>query len=555
MKKYIRIFLGVFLLLIANACSDSFLDEKVLDRYAPESLNDKLGFDAAVVGLNQHFATLIKTTNDQTLIGMWHLGTDIVWAPAGRSNGDARPYFNYSQLNAADGASLKVWRYLYKLVSNANILIKSAANEITGMTQAERNVYSAEARFYRAYAYNMLVTLYGDVPLLTEPLTIPKTDFVRTPAAQVDAVIEEDLLFAITNLPNIGMAAKDARANKAMARQLLAEVYLRLDRNADAETQCDQIIDGTSGSLSLIRNRYGVRASQPGDAFSDMFIFGNQRRSQGNTEAIWVLENENPTDKPYSSDSPQQRRVWVAGYYDVPGMLPADSLGGRGIGRIRLNNWVLYGLYEAADMRNSKYNIRRQLYFNNTNSNYDPIRGLPVPYGVETEFTLANGSKIKILASDTIWRLAPYTTKWGQFDSRDTFGYGMWKDFILMRLGETYLLRAEARFKQNDPDGAAADINVLRDRANASQVDPGDVTLDLILDERVRELLAEENRRMTLVRTGTLVQRAKALSGEGAIAGGNIETTNGLTSKHLKMPIPQLEIDLNKDAELGQNDY
>lgn len=553
MKKYIRIVICACLLTIANACDDSFLDEKVLDKYAPSSLNDKLGFEAAVVGIHQHFGTLLKTTNDQTLIGIWHLGTDIVWAPAGRSNGDARPYFDYTQLTSADNASLKVWRYLYKLISNANILIQGATiGNVSGLTQAEKDGYNAEARFFRAYAYEMLVTLYGGVPLVTEPLTSPRTDFVRASVADVNNLIKEDLLFAVTNLPNIGQAI-GGRANKAMARQLLATTYLRMGENASAEAQCNEIINGNSGSLSLVTTRFGTKANQPGNPFADMFIYGNQRRSQGNNEVIWALENENPTDKPYSSDSPQQRRVWGGGYYDVAGMLPADSMGGRGIARVRLNNWVLYKLYGDGDVRNSKYNIRRNWYFNNTDAKYDAIRGDAVPYGVDTEFTLSDGSKIKVLAADTVWRLAPYTTKWDQFDSRDTFGYGMWKDFILMRLGETYLLRAEARFKQGNSTGAAEDINVIRNRANATPVDAGDVTMNYILDERARELLGEENRRMTLVRTGTLVDRATTLNGVGPLAGGNIETTNGLTSKHLLMPIPQAEIDLNKDAVLEQN--
>jgi len=60
-------------------------------------------------------------------------------------------------------------------------------------------------------------------------------------------------------------------------------------------------------------------------------------------------------------------------------------------------------------------------------------------------------------------------------------------------------------------------------------------------------LLAEENRRMTLMRTGTLVTRTTAL---------NTQTINpvlGLTTKNLLLPIPKSEIDLNKDAVLEQN--
>jgi hypothetical protein len=554
MNKIYKVMMCVGLLSASISCSDSFLDEEVKDKYSPTTLNDKLGFDAAVVGIHQHFATLPKSSNDQTFINIWNIGTDILWAPAGRSNGDARPYFDYTQMNASDPASLKLWRYLYKLINNANNLIASAQQStIAGMSDADKAVYEAEAKFFRAYAYDMLATLYGGVPLVTEPTVDPRTDFTRAAVAEINSLIEADLLFAVEKLPKIGSAAKEGRANKAMARQLLGTAYLRMGEDAKAEAQLTEIINGNSGALSLVKNRYGVRANLPGDPFSDLFIFGNQRRSQGNTEVIWVLENENPTDKPYTTDSPQQRRNWGGGYYDVAGMLPTDSLGGRSIGRIRLNNWVLYGLYEDDDMRNSKYNLRRHWYFNNTDAKYSAVRGQEVPYGVDKEFTLTDGSKIKVLAADTVWRLAPYITKWSAFDPRDTFGYGMWKDFILMRLAETYLLRAEARFNQGNTSGAADDINELRNRANATPVDVGDVTLDYILDERARELIGEENRRATLVRTGTLVTRATTLSGSTTLANGNIETTNGLTSKHLLLPIPQLEIDLNKDAKLEQN--
>ena len=87
-----------------------------------------------------------------------------------------------------------------------------------------------------------------------------------------------------------------------------------------------------------------------------------------------------------------------------------------------------------------------------------------------------------------------------------------------MRLGETYLLRAEARFRQGNTQGAADDINVLRDRAfkdyravapGAGKVTADQIDIDFILDERARELISEENRRMTLVRTNTLAERIK----------------------------------------------
>ena len=140
-------------------------------------------------------------------------------------------------------------------------------------------------------------------------------------------------------------------------------------------------------------------------------------------------------------------------------------------------------------MRNSQYNLKRKYYYNNPASTY---YGQQIPY----------------VGSDTIFKIAPNTTKWYQFDPKDEFGFAMIKDFILMRLGETYLLQAEAQFRQGKLTEAANSINVIRARANATPVTAAQINLDFILDERARELLAEENRRMTLMRTGTLVQRA-----------------------------------------------
>jgi hypothetical protein len=91
---------------------------------------------------------------------------------------------------------------------------------------------------------------------------------------------------------------------------------------------------------------------------------------------------------------------------------------------------------------------------------------------------------------------------------------------------------------------AAADINIVRGRANASPVAPGDVDIDYILDERARELIGEEHRRVTLSRTGKLVERTRALN---LVSGPTIKDHNGL------FPIPQDAIDANQEAVLEQN--
>lgn len=519
-----------------SSCKKNYLEEELYSSYSPVTLTDSLGFEASAVGLYNHLSTFFSYSDPQGWPSVWHAGTDIAFVPPSQKQGIEVPYYDYNQLINTDGAASFTWGWAYRMINNANIIIKNAEDpNLTGMSEANKKSLNGEARFFRAYAYNILATCFGKVPIQREPLTKPKTDFVRAPLDSVNNLIIEDLLYAAGNLPEPGAFGSrtnangkpTARANKYQAMQLLAEVYIRAGKPALAEAQCDAIIN--SGKFALSTSRFGIKSTQPGDAFNDMFWYGNQRRYQGNKEAIWVMEQENPSNIPGGiTNNPQQRRNWGAAYYQITGMKLCDSLGGRGIARMRLTNWVVYDLYETADMRNSQYNLRRKFYYNNPTS---PLYGQPVPY----------------TGADTVFKICPHTTKWYEFNPNDEFGFAMIKDFILMRLGETYLLKAEAQLNQGNTNGAATTINVLRTRANASQVTGSQITLDFILDERARELLAEENRRMTLMRTGKLVTRTTAY---------NTQTINpvlGISSKNLLLPIPLSEINLNKDAVLEQN--
>ncbi|MDJ1495248.1 RagB/SusD family nutrient uptake outer membrane protein [Cytophagaceae bacterium DM2B3-1] len=539
MKTYIKIlFLSVVVLTVS--CKDAFLDEKPYSSYTPVTLNDSLGFEASLVGLYNHTSTIFSWSDQQGWPSVWQVGTDVANATSNQQ-GVEIPYYNYTVLTPTDGAAARTWNRNYIMVNLTNIIINSIESPtLTGISNGGKDLISAEAKFFRGYAYNNLATCFGGVPLLTQALTAPKTDFVRASLNEVNDQIVADLTFAAQHLPDIEAVRSNSkgklygRANKYMAMQLLAEVYLRIGEPALAEAQLQGIIN--SGKFSLIKSRYGIKSSNPGDYYADMFIYGNQRRVQGNKEAIWVLEQENPnTVVGGITDNPQQRRVWGAAYHNVKGMALSDSTGGRALGRLRLSNWVIYGLYEPGDIRNSQYSIRRRYVYN------DPTK--PETYGKPVPYT----------GTDTLFNIAPHTTKWYQFDPNDTFGYAMIKDFILMRLGETYLLLAEAQFKQGKLEEAAASINVLRERAfpdypTVGKVSASDITLDFILDERVRELIGEENRRMTLMRTKTLVDRATRLNSNNPV-----NPLRGLTSTHLLMPIPLSEIQLNKDAVLEQN--
>ncbi|MBD1432184.1 RagB/SusD family nutrient uptake outer membrane protein [Sphingobacterium sp. DN00404] len=543
------------------SCSDSFLNEKPYSDYEAGT-GDPSIVENQLIGLHYIYAQLWGWSGRQGFLSCWQIGMDIT--SAGATEGVENPFYQYADLNSENGGVSYLWERSYQFINNANTIISSVGDE--------NPAAAAEARFFRAYAYNTLVTLWGDVPLLTESIDIPTFNYTRASVADVDIVIEEDLDYAVANLPNVGETRTGSRINKDVARQLAAEAYLRMgERDASyfekAEQMASAIIDG--GKYQLIEARYGKYLGEGGDYYRDMFRQGNMRRSEGNTEAIWTFELEyNREVNGGTIDNPQHRRVWQPAYHKWEGMVNADSLGGRGNGRLRLSNFMKYTVWQGleGDIRNSNYNIRRTVNYNRPG--YSAEIGIDADgwrvakdAGVQN-VTIKTGDQAIPFKTDSLEVWYPFPTKWGGYDETDDFGYALVKDWSVMRLGETYLLRAEAKLRQGNTGGAADDINVLRDRAfkmareesgnaNLGQVSAADITLDFILDERARELISEENRRMTLVRTGKLRERI-ALNGDD---GPSNKITSGFQDYHALLPIPLSEIQLNnKEGEpLTQN--
>jgi hypothetical protein len=94
---------------------------------------------------------------------------------------------------------------------------------------------------------------------------------------------------------------------------------------------------------------------------------------------------------------------------------------------------------------------------------------------------------------------------------------------------------------------AAADINLIRNRANAKPIVAAQATIDYICDERARELWGEEQRWITLHRMGNLVERTRKYNSNPYYPGLNIQDNNNL------FPIPQKAIDNNIGAVIEQN--
>lgn len=125
-----------------------------------------------------------------------------------------------------------VWTGCYQMINRANLVIFQAPN-VTDNT-ASRDVSVGEAEFLRAWAYFELVSMWGDVPVYTEPISSATDYKAKSPAADVYTLIISDLNDAASKLPDA--AARQGGATKGAANALLGRVEMQNGDYAAAKT-------------------------------------------------------------------------------------------------------------------------------------------------------------------------------------------------------------------------------------------------------------------------------------------------------------------------------
>jgi len=552
MKNIIFIISAFFL--IFTSCKDDFLNEEPLDFLSSVNAYDTYeGLDATVNNL-YWFSRRIFYDRDERRPFDFIFGTDLVL--------DGQPSTDrHTNMIAAYDPTSEIpathWDNLYSMIVESNIVESRAP--IAEISEEQRIELLAQARFFRAFAYRALVYIWGGVPLVTEEITEPRTDFVRASKEEVLDQIIKDLTYAADNLPRID-ETQDGRLNNLAAQHLLSEVYLAAGRPQDAVNAASIVINDPA--TGLMQNRFGSRSNEtPGDVYWDLFRMNNQNRTSGNTEGLWVIQFETDVlggstvsggrDGSYMLErqhAPFVRNVRING--TAPFLFPRSGYtGGRGIGwavpTYHFSNEIWEGDFDN-DIRNANHNFVREFTVDNPDS---PLFGQiistenrPEGEGVVLDTTrdfYAYQSKVT----------TPFNHPDGLYENRElgilksTAG-ATYTDQYMFRLAETYLLRAEAYLDLGNTQNAAEDINVVRSRAAASSVAASEVDIDYILDERMRELGMEEKRRLTLMRLGLLYDRVIDL---------NPYYADEVLPKYNLWPIPQAEIERNIDAVLEQN--
>jgi hypothetical protein len=562
MKNIVKIGLFAALMLPSMSCKEeAFLEEVPKDFFSPENSYITEGhFTAALTDLYSKVRAIQSVSGGADFYSE-ALGTDIAY----NARLDAARMGNYASALTPQGTIPKEhWTRWYKIIANANTILarlpKSTVN-----ADKQKGI-AAEAKMFRAWSYRHLVYLFGGVPLILEEVVTPKSDYVRASKDDILKQIVLDATDAAANLPAV-TAAVDGKLNKAVANHLLAETYISLkdyDKSIAAATEVIQ-----NSSLKLMADRFGSLKSQAGDVFYDLFRVGNQNRKSGNTESIWVIQYELDVIGGVltSAGSPlnNMERALAPACFSIVDPDAKSSLnknlsastinsGGRGVGFVQPTNYWTYQIWgldsindnrvvTSTDIRTSAFNISRDFkYTNPLSPNYVGKSLL--------DFPAANWKAQK-------WRWYPYPTKIttpgqhpaGFYDdvalqTLKSIAGPTCRDMYMIRLSETYFLRAEAQLLKNNAQAAADDLNVVRARAKAIPVTAAQVNMDYILDERARELVFEEDRRVTLSRTGKLVERVKL---HNPLNKGNIQDFHAL------FPIPASDIEANKDAVLTQN--
>ncbi len=574
MKKiYFVIAIAIGCLFLASCDEDKFLEEKPQDfMSATNAFITETDFNMSVNDLYDLVRYDYYGQNEERPFD-YQYGTDLcedMQQVTGRHSNMLAAY------DPSGAIAESHWENFYKVIAEANTIIDRS--KTANLSDGTKTLLEAKARFFRAFSYRTLAYLYGDVPLVLNEVTSPKFDFVRTPKADVLNQVIEDLKFAADHLPDI-TAVKDGEVSAPAALHLLSEVYLAAGKNQEAVDVATKVI--SNPALHLMTVRFGSRATEtPGDVYWDLFRKNNQNRGSGNTEGIWVMQFETNLPGGGSSTADLKLRgnymaernfapmignvtLKVNGKTLKPFRWPvSDYTGGRGIGWGAPTEHFWHEIWKSDyynDIRNANHNFVRRFPVNNPSfteaTGIDTIDVDHLPKGLVT----GPGYKDSIPGR----YLFPYQTKVTtpfNHPAELIQSNGMLKsiagttftDQYVFRLAETYLLRAEGYLNLGDLSKAADDINVVRSRAHAKPVQPAQVNIEYILDERMRELGFEERRRLTLCRLGKLYEHVMKYNPYYADPKRNGDG-KGMQKTYELLPIPLSFIEANKDAVIQQN--
>ena len=444
MKKNLLL-AAIFSLLLLSACKKSFIELTPPSTAGVDNLfKTDQDFRQAEIGIYNVYQAQYQN--------MWLFGDmrgDDSWDELVKGTAAAMDLFTISN---DDGVIRSSWLNYYNIISRANLLL-SKISPLDKGTIPNKEVYVGEAKFLRALAYFDLVRIYGDVPMVTSPITIEeayKAGREKVSKIYTDVIIK-DLQDAEASLPAKYSGADVGRATKGAAKSLLGKVYLTIKDFAKAEAKLKEV---TTMGYALLPK------------YSDLFDY---TKDEHHSEYIFDVEYEQGLSGEGSTFTTNftPKNPDIATFYGVTG------------GQNGANNppRSLFDIFPAGDVRKD---ITAADGYTDNNGVFHKL--IPTSNDVST-FT--KKYMVRLLATN---------------DSRAN-----WK---VIRYADVLLMLAEALNENGKTDEAVGYLNQVHKRAGLTEYGTlsKEEAQEAIYLERRLELSFEGHRWFDLVRTGRALQ-------------------------------------------------
>ncbi len=497
MKKTSYLYIGSIVLgmLVSNYACNEYLDVETNNQLAIEDFYktdddanqavlaaySTLRWHVNIWGSNWSSPYMIKTLpSDEGQAG-------------GSSSGDQPNYVALDRLtfDSTNGAIAGVWGINYYGIYRANLVIANVAPD------TEIKIRSiAEAKALRAYYYFELVSMFGDVPLILEPLTSENYDQSRVDKAQVYAQIQKDLEEAMANLPlkSAYSQADRFRMSKGTAQAILGKAYVYQEKWGEAAAAFDELIAS---------NEYNLEAD-----FGTVFTQEGELGVESIMEAIYISTagyDWGANGYPWGARAESNVHIQLMGAREA-NFSGVDSLNnGWGFNYPSEKMWNAF--IEAGDTERRQHTLMSEEEFVADGGEItDPDQAFDYEGYLRRKYGAYSGETIEDLGVPQI----NYGTNWR-----------------LIRYADILLLAAEAHYQAGNEGQALTELNKVRTRAQLPTISTGgDALFEAIVTERQLELAFEGHRYLDLIRWG--------------LAADEIEGFQ--SGKHELYPIPQGEV-------------
>ena len=502
-----KLYSGFLLVLLFTgvSCNKDFLDRNPLNSVSSQIFwASEADVQTALAGVYSRLQQNFLGYERVYLDGL----TDNAYLDPGNGNQSNMTNMTTGSISAGLGGALpNMYSTPYRAIASCNYFLDNI--DKAPLTDAKKNGYKAEVRFIRALSYFDLVQSFGGVVIYKNfPEKLEDAKIAKSTKEQVYAFIEEDLDFAIANLPD---EKYNGHAVKGSAQGIKARVLITEQKWADAVTILQQIM--TAGKFSLSNN------------YAALFRTAGQTTAAVNTEIMFSTQYLAPTN-------PQRISPGAAGM------------------DIELGWWSLMQPYQDLaneyEMTDGKMITESPLYNPATPYvNRDPRMDLTLKLPGEVWKNAAGTPWTQSYATNTGFLMEKYVDL-SRAPLTAATATQTDQDYIHLRYADVLLMYAEAKNEVSGPDATVyAAINQVRARPGINMPPVDQAKYDT--KDKLREFIRHE-RRVEFALEGQRYNDLKRWN-IAHIKLPTLKTPSGtplvFLTKNYVLPFPQSELDNN----------